>query len=262
MLKNLVFIFFASVAMFSCTKDTNDVVAPQEVETAFRAQYPQAEDVSISELPNGMYEVAFVHNYGEFLADFDVDGVLHTVSRDHNHDGSHDSQDRHKHDVINVDSLCDAAKMYIATNYAGYTIDRAYKTNRDSLKSILVLISNDTSKVRLVFDLDCNFIKVATGHVGGGHHGNGNHGGGHHGNGGNNGNGHGEGHGHGSPVNLDSLPASVLTYVQTNYSGYELHKAKKLSKDGVTNYVVVVKNADGTYKKLLFDLNGIFIKEL
>jgi hypothetical protein len=257
MLKRLFFLMIGITSFLaSCTKDTTEDV-PANVLASFRTDFPTAEDETWVALENGIYEVAFVGNYSELMADYDASGVLRTVTNDLNHDGCHDGLDRPKHDGLNLDSLCAGVTDYIAANYAGYTINKAFKTKRDSLSSILVLISNDTSRLRLVFDLDCNFIKVAKGHIGGGHNGGG-HGPGH----GGHGPGHGGGHGHGMNISLDSLPASIAAYVNDNYSGFTLFKAKKLSKKGTKGYVVVIKNADGSYKRLLFDLNGVFVKEL
>jgi hypothetical protein len=262
MLKNVLFFVLIALFLGSCTSD-NVVLVPLSIELQFRSDYPNAEDVSWVDLGNDVYEVSFVHNFEEVTVDYrSTQTKKSCVSFDENHDGSHDKGDRHPREEVSLDSLCEGITSYISTNYPGYNTDKAYKFTRDSVTSFMVLISNDSTKFRLLFDVDCNFVKVANGHIGGGHHGgHGPHGGGGH-HGGGSGPGHGNDGGHGSYVDITTLPANLIAYVSTNYSGYSVHKAKKIKFDGVENIVIVLKDANGNIKKLLFDTSGNFIKEL
>ncbi len=55
------------------------------------------------------------------------------------------------------------------------------------------------------------------------------------------------------------LPAAIKTYLATNHAGAEIQFA---GKDATGQYVVGLKNTDGTNKGLLFNANGTFKEEL
>ncbi len=59
-------------------------------------------------------------------------------------------------------------------------------------------------------------------------------------------------------VTLTDLPASITTYITTNYAGATLQKAGK-NADGA--YFVAIKSGD-SMKVLRFDANGTFVEEL
>jgi predicted nucleic acid-binding Zn-ribbon protein len=58
--------------------------------------------------------------------------------------------------------------------------------------------------------------------------------------------------------NVDSLDATILTYIKNNYATFTPKSAFK-DKDG--NIYVIVKDAEGKVKILIFDKNNKFIKE-
>jgi uncharacterized membrane protein YkoI len=145
---------------------------------------------------------------------------------------------------IKLEDLCQGAKDYAAANYAGYELKKALK--RDSsgvITYIVLLVKAGTQPVALVFDADCNFIKVADLPF---CHGKG---------------GHGKGHGKGTPVDITTIPTTVTDFLATTYSGFTISKAALIEGKGDARYVVEIVN--GTEKKVLvFDKNWVFVKEL
>jgi len=58
-------------------------------------------------------------------------------------------------------------------------------------------------------------------------------------------------------INLEALPTSVKDYVAKNYAGNKIKEAAKITDaNGAVTYEAEVKGKD-----LLFDSNGVFIKE-
>ena len=145
---------------------------------------------------------------------------------------------------IKLEDLCQGAKDYAAANYAGYELKKALK--RDSagvITYIVLLVKPGTQPVALVFDADCNFVKVAELPF---CHGKG---------------GHGKGHGKGTPVDLTTIPTTVTDFLAASYSGFTISKAALIEGKGDQRYVVEI--VSGTEKKvLLFDKNWVFVKEL
>lgn len=163
---------------------------------------------------------------------------------------------------VNVSAVPSAIPVYVAENYPDATISLIYKlSDSDTVYSVILntseLLAFDGSGKHLGHGkpgLYCDSIPGgdSTGfHHGGGHHGGGHHGGGH----------HGGGH-HNFPggIALDSIPASIAAYVETNYSGYELHHAWS---DTLCQFGEVIKvmidSSFSQHIRLVFTASGDFL---
>ena len=59
-------------------------------------------------------------------------------------------------------------------------------------------------------------------------------------------------------INVQSLPATVTTYIKENYKGKNIKEAAKITKaDGSVNYEAEINGRD-----LIFDATGKFLKEV
>jgi len=150
-----------------------------------------------------------------------------------------------------------AAKVtaYIESNYPDAAIDYMVSYN-DGAEIEAVL--NTTESV--VFDSEGNFAYEdhgGNGHGGhGGHHGDTLHpGGGGHPGGGHPGGGH-----HGTPIPVDSLPAEILAYISTNFSGYTAVHARidSLCPEGSFTGVFIRDSGTG-HMMLFFDAGNAFL---
>jgi len=61
-----------------------------------------------------------------------------------------------------------------------------------------------------------------------------------------------------SEVKTRSLPATITTYITSNYAGASIQKVGKASEGG---YIVYIKKTDATYAALSFDASGTFVSE-
>lgn len=128
---------------------------------------------------------------------------------------------------IDIATLSATISAYIATNYAGATINKA---GVDSLGNFYVKIMKaDSSYIGLLFDASGNFVKeLIRGHKGE----------------------------RGTEVAVANLPALVSSYITANYATATIHKAI-LESDGT--YKIILLQADGTYLGLAFDAAGNFV---
>ena len=138
---------------------------------------------------------------------------------------------------IALDSLTQTIKTYIATNYVGATLNKAFA---DASGNIVVFVTKaDGTDVALLFDVAGLFVKEISGKTHGNH---GNHGG---------------VKDSSKIVAISDLPAAITTYLSTNYAGATILNAHTEANG---YYDVTVKKADGTTVKLYFDAKGVFVK--
>ena len=158
-----------------------------------------------------------------------------------------------------VSDLPTKATEYIDTNYPDASIDIVVALTNSSARFIVTLNTSE----ELAFTQDGDYLGDGAnfhgGHHGGdgdtthcgdtihggghGHHGGGHHGGGHHG---------GNGQGHGIPI--DSLSATITTYITTNFPGYNIMHAEldTLCPEGsVTEVMIGIPGSEP--KKVVFD---------
>ena len=129
---------------------------------------------------------------------------------------------------VDVATLPATITTYINTNYAGSTIKFAGK---DDKGQTVVGVSLNDVETGLLFDANGVFVQTLT------HYGK---------------------KARLTEVDITTLPASVGTYVTTNFAGYTV---KKAGKDADGNLLVGIKN-DTTHKVLKFTSAGVFVEEL
>lgn len=143
---------------------------------------------------------------------------------------------------VDVASLPAAITGYITTNYAGATINYAAKDDKDN---ILVAITQNDDRKALLFNADGSFNKELSLRGRGGHGG-------------------GPGRGRGShrdsltKVAVATLPASITSYISTNYAGATVQMA---ALDATRGYLVMIVQNDQR-KTLVFNTDGSFKEEL
>lgn len=163
------------------------------------------------------------------------------IGNDHHTGGDH------RDSTIAIASLPQAVKDSITRFYAGYTITKAEQELKNGVITYEVQITNGTLKMTLVYDATGHLIQTQTEGNRGDNGGNDDHNG-------NNGN-----NDHDNGISLASIPASVTTYVTTNYAGYTVNDAEKKVKNGVTTYEIEIKMGN-VEKTLVFDVNWVFVK--
>ena len=174
----------------------------------------------------------------------------HSGTETHPHSGTADEP--HSLTDVAVANLPVAITTYISTNYAGATIKDAKK---DPQGYYLVAVTIGTTVKVLVFKADGTFVKElsvpdkpAKGDSA--HHpkpevGDTTH--------------------HSKPLGLtsvavSSLPATITTYISTNYAGSTIEKADKETSSG--DYIVLIETKDSKRVLLLFGSDGTFKKAL
>lgn len=143
---------------------------------------------------------------------------------------------------IAVNELPAAVSSYIATTYAGATVDYAAK---DDAGNFLVAITQNSEAKALLFNADGSFNDELA----------------QKGPGGKKGRPRGKDHGKkGSleQIALTDLPAAITSYINANYAGAEL---KTAAKDSARGYLVMIVVSDQA-KTLLFNTDGTFNKEV
>lgn len=163
--------------------------------------------------------------------------------------------------VSNQQTEVDAASVpssimaYINENYPDAAIDLALKYSSGDTAFLITLTTSEF----LVFDRSGNRMGLGNpGFIGDssvvigdslGHHRHGHHGGGH----------HGGGH-HGGGISVDSIPAGIALYIETNFPGFTIHHARY---DTLCQFGAVVEvMADSVHLnriKLLFDGSDNFV---
>ncbi len=135
---------------------------------------------------------------------------------------------------LRIDSLLPAITDYIAANYPGASIKRA-GTGRDG-KFVVIIQLADNSLKMLLFDAGGNFVTELSPKM---HRK------------------HGPGK-HLTAVDITTLLADITSYIDTNYAGALIERAG-VTADGK---FVIALTFNGKRKLLLFDENGVFVKEL
>ncbi|HRG68365.1 MAG: hypothetical protein JNL65_12815 [Saprospiraceae bacterium] len=135
---------------------------------------------------------------------------------------------------IPIDSLAPSILDYIAVNYPGATIKRAGSGKAGKIVVIIQLA--DKSLKMLLFDAGGNFVSELSpkDHRK-----------------------HGKGK-HLTAVDITTLLSDITNYIDANYAGASVERAG-LTDDG--KFVIAI-SFNGKRKLLLFDENGVFIKEL
>jgi hypothetical protein len=153
-----------------------------------------------------------------------------------------------KRDSIAQSALPSPVNTYLTTNYSGYTFNRAFVTKDagGNTSGYIVVVFYNDKPVGLRFDASGNFVSVLEQREKGDLDGPGFHHGGRFE--------HRDGM-HRDSVALAALPASVLTYMSSNYATDTLAAA---FKDRAGNYVILSKN-NGAFATV-FDANGTFIR--
>ena len=158
--------------------------------------------------------------------------------------------ERGHRDSIAVSALPTSVTSYLSGNYAGYTVNKAFKVSDASgtLQGYTVIITYNGNPVGLRFDASGNFVKVLEqreGHdlLGRGFH---------------------EGgcfdHRNGlqrDTVALTALPSSITSYFSANYASDTLLRAARTADSG---YVVLSNNA-GLYATV-FNASGSFVSRV
>jgi hypothetical protein len=137
---------------------------------------------------------------------------------------------------ISLDSLPQAIKTYIATNYVGDTIKRAQRHIKAGVTTYAVMIDNGTRVKVLIFSATGTFIReVSFAPRGRGNHG---------------------------QISVDSLPQSIPMYITANYAGYTITTASKKRERQSNSFTYeVIITSGSNRKKLIFDATGAFIRE-
>jgi hypothetical protein len=135
---------------------------------------------------------------------------------------------------INLDSLSDVVKAYIATNYTEATVEVAFQGKGGGY--VVIVTQKDGTKLGLLFNSDGTFVKEVTKPV------------------------RGKGKNkHLTSVATDELPSAINDYLSSNYAGATIEKA---AKDETGNFYIVIKKTDGSFVGLAFDSKGAFVKVL
>lgn len=185
------------------------------------------------------YMVDIMANNLTYELRFDASGKFLSVE---NEDGSDEGT------AIAVTALPAAITSYITANYAGATVQnaRSYMLN-GVLSGYEVYVLLNSVRTELIFDATGKFISARTGGKGG----DGEHGGG------------GDGDHKGSSdvvIAQTALPATITTYLTTNFTGYTFVSAKaEQSGTTVTGYEVRFTLAGKNYEAE-FSAAGVLIK--
>jgi hypothetical protein len=161
---------------------------------------------------------------------------------------THTCEPRDRRDSIAATALPATVSSYLTTNYAGYTLVKAFKISDASgtLKGYVTIINFNGNPVGIVFDANGNFVKVLEQREGRDLR---------------EGRGYHEGgcfeHRDGKQrdtVALSALPASVTAYMTANYPTDTVVRASK-TREGA--YVLISRNA-GLFATV-FSANGTFL---
>lgn len=165
----------------------------------------------------------------DFLKMSSADTTSSTCSKD-----SLDSTHRRRHvrniTEIDIATLPTTISTYISTNYAGATIQKA---GVDSLgRYFIQIMKSDSTYIGLLFDASGNFVRELLRKK------------------------HDD---RGTTIDPSALPASVSTYISTNYAGVTIRRAI-LESDGT--YRVIIILTDNSYLGLSFDASGNFVNAM
>ncbi|MGA0560734.1 PepSY-like domain-containing protein [Larkinella sp. VNQ87] len=260
-MKQLLFIALAVVGLYGCNQDQQAVSPDSDSEVAATSTARLASDssgffcrdsitrIEVSALPtavssyisanytgatieyaaqddNGNYLVSITQNGERKALLFNADGSFNEELAFRNRKGRNGGGkgQRSKLEEIAVTELPSAITSYISTNYAGAEIKTAAQ---DSTRGYLVMITVDDQNKTLLFNTDGSFNKEVSKPL----------------------------KGRFTSVAVADLPASVTSYVTTNYAGSTIKQAVQ-EEDG--DLIVWVKTSDSKYVALLFASDGTF----
>lgn len=136
--------------------------------------------------------------------------------------------------AIDPTTIPASVTTFISTNYTGYTVLKGRTRTINGVVSKELVISNTTDLKVLVFDANWTFISEQLKSVGP--------------------------EKGGTALDITTIPASVTTYITTNYAGYSIKSAVSRTRNSVVSYEVTI--SDGTTKKrIIFDANWAFVNE-
>ena len=182
------------------------------------------------------FGVVIEQNSIRYHLHFDASGAF-VASKGGHGPGRNDANET----TITADALPVAITTYLTTTYPGYTLVQAQQA-ADSAGVVIyyeTVITVSGKTFQLNFDPTGNLLKKGGGK--------GNHGG------------PGAGKPVGTSITAAQLPATVTTYLTTNYVGYTFGQAyQATTRDGVTVFAVMITQNSAKYF-LLFDANGAFV---
>ena len=141
-------------------------------------------------------------------------------------DKGHGHGDRDSLNKVAVANLPAAIKSYITTNFASSTITAAAL---DATRGYLVMITDGTNRRTLLFNADGTFTQEIVRGLGKDY----------------------------TPIQASALPATVTSYITTNYAGATI---KVAGKNSTGQFKVLVQPATGRPVELLFAADGTFIQ--
>lgn len=182
------------------------------------------------------YAVVIEQNSVRYHLHFDANGTFVACKGGHG-PGMNDANET----TITADALPAAITTYLTTTYPGYTLVQAEQA-ADSAGVVIyyeTAITANGKTFQLNFDPTGKLLKGGGGKGGPG--------------------GPGGGKPMGTSLTAAQLPATVTTYLTTNYAGYTFGQGyQATTRDGVTVYAVMITQNSTRYF-LLFDANGAFI---
>ena len=153
-------------------------------------------------------------------------GDLH--GRGWHHGGLFGDRGDHQQDTIALADLPAAILTYMADNYPGDTLTKAFM-NRDSS---YLLLSVNNGVFATLFDTGGNFVKRIQVPAKKGEH---------------------------ETVEQDALPGSILSYLEDTYPNYVFKKAFLITAEETVQGYVVLIDANGTKYAVQFDASGNYI---
>lgn len=271
-MKNLILLLL-SASLFvwtACSKDSVTNETQQVLDDALQARFSGASNVTWASANEQIYEASFKHDAKNKKAGFTKEGNLKYTQLDRDGDG--DCNDDDNSDELDLSTVPQSVKDYLAQHYAGYEIKEAEKETEHGVTYYEVEIINGTEQKELIFDSNWVFVKESAehhdddDHDGDGeddeddddddHDGDGDgddddHDGDH------DGDHNGDDSEH---FNISEIPASAVSYINTHYAGFTIKEAEKETEDGVTFYDVEIKKGEDE-KDLIFDANWNFLRE-
>ncbi len=231
-----------------CARDEKrEIVAetnlPTDIAAYLTANYSgysfhKAFAIKNSELTTTGYVVIIYYNDKPVGIQFDVDGSFVKVleqrekgdfhGRGWHRGGRFEAREGKHKDTVALSALPSVVTSYMASNYAGDTLVKAFR-NRDSS---LVVISKNNGLYATVFDASNVFQSRIQLPAKQGKH---------------------------QEVAQSALPATALTYLETTYPNYVFNKAFAVTIAGSVKGYVVLLDANNTKYAVAFDASGNFV---
>lgn len=200
--------------------------------------FNKAYAIKSSDLTTTGYVVVIYYNDKPVGLQFDVNGNFVKVleqrekgdfnGRGWHRGGRFDGREGKHRDTVALSALPSLVTSYLASNYAGDTLVKAFK-NRDSS---LVVITKNNGLYATIFDVSNVFQSRIQLPAKGGKH---------------------------QDVAQTALSANVLSYLETTYPNYVFNKAFSVTVGGVLKGYVVILEANNTRYAVAFDVSGNFV---